>query len=475
MRLTKIIATLGPATADEDSLRAAIKAGMNVARLNFSHGTHDDHLLMFEKIRRISAEEKCYVAILQDLCGPKIRLGNVKGGSVMLKDGAKIRIVREDVDCDENVLSTAYPEIVDDVEVGSTIRINDGLIELKAIGKAPDHIECEVVTGGLISSRKGINLPGVKVSSPTITAKDREDLQWGIAVGVDYVALSFVRHPDDVRELKELIKAGDSDIAVVSKIEKPEAVEYIEEIIDVSDAIMVARGDLGVEMRVEEVPHIQKRIIGLCRKRSKPVIVATQMLESMIENATPTRAEVSDVANAIVDGADAVMLSGETSVGKYPLRAIGIMARVARRTEEAVGEGGEMDRRRSFIKGKGFGEVVAVSVAQLVAGMDLKLVIGFSASGRTVRLLSKRQLPCPIMGASNNDRALCRMNLYRGVMPVDIEIFEDSEEIFKRGQELAVENKLAGNGDTIVFAAGIPLGTGATNTIRLQEIDLGHK
>ncbi|GAG19741.1 unnamed protein product, partial [marine sediment metagenome] len=254
--------------------------------------------------------------------------------------------------------------------------------------------------------------------------------------------------------------------AVIAKIEKPEAIERIEEIVRESDAVMIARGDLGVEMRVEEVPHIQKKIIDLCARMNRPVIVATQMLESMIKNPMPTRAEVSDVANAIEDGTDAVMLSGETSIGKYPLRAFTTMSNVAKRAEETMGDHVALDRRLHFCKHEEFGNVIAASIAQLVQRMDLKLVIGFTASGRTVRLLSKRRLPVRIAGASNNLRVLCRMGLYRGVEPVQIEIFDQSEEMFRRGQELAMERDLVRQGDMIVFAVGIPLGTGATNTLR---------
>jgi len=472
MRLTKIIATLGPATASEDVLRGAIIAGMDVARLNFSHGTYEDHLAVLERVRRISAEEKRNVAILQDLCGPKIRLGKVRGGRVELEEGAEVRIVREDVECDAHTLSTTYPAMVNDVNVGKSVLINDGLIELRVVGKETGALDCKVVAGGPVSSHKGINLPGVKISSPTLTAKDREDLEWGIERNVDYVALSFVRHPDDVRELKEIIKSRGSDIAVISKIEKPEALEHIEEIAKESDAVMVARGDLGVEMRVEEVPHIQKTIIGLCESLNRPVIVATQMLESMIQNSTPTRAEVSDVANAIIDGADALMLSGETSVGKYPLRAITTMAHVARRTEQTMKTTAALDRRLHLAASEEFGNVISASVAQLAHRLPLRLVVGFTASGRTVRLLSGRRRPIPILGASNSARVLRKMCLYRGVKPVAIEMFEQSEEMFRRGQDLAVENNLAGEGDTIIFVAGIPLGTGATNTMRLHKIKI---
>ena len=470
MRLTKIIATIGPACNSEEKIRQMIQGGMDVARLNFSHGTHEEHLGALQTIRTASEQLGHPVAVMQDLCGPKIRVGELKSDSVELKPGGLLRIVREAVVGDNNSISCTYPEIVDDVKEGDRILLNDGLIELQAIGKTRDYLDCKVINGGPLKPHKGINLPGVKISAPSITEKDRRDLEWGIENKVDYMALSFVRRADDIEELKELLRSRGSAIHTVAKIEKPEAIEHIEEIVQAADVIMIARGDMGVEMHVEEVPAIQKRLITLCTRFNKPVIVATQMLESMIENAAPTRAEVSDIANAILDGTDAVMLSGETSIGRHPLRALAMMAHVARRTEESMK--GELPRERRLVLGdtQDFGHLIAYSVAHLARRLGVKLVIGFTASGRTVRLLSKRRMTVPILGASTGADVVRKMCLYRGVAPLQTERFTDSELMFKKGAALAVENNLAEKGDDVVFVAGLPLGASATNTLRLEHL-----
>jgi len=470
MRLTKIIVTIGPACNSEEKIRWLIQGGMDVARLNFSHGTHGEHSDALRFIRAVSAETGRPVAVMQDLCGPKIRVGELKSESVELKTGGFIRIIRKEITGDENAISCTYPSMVDDVQEGERILVNDGLIELQVTGKTEDFLECKVLAGGIIKSHKGINLPGVKVSTPTLTDKDRRDLEWGLEHGVDYVALSFVRHADDMRELKEILQSRGSNIHTVAKIEKPEAVEHIEEIVRVADVVMVARGDLGVEMRVEEVPAIQKRLVALCGRLNKPVIVATQMLESMIENASPTRAEVSDIANAILDGTDAVMLSGETSVGKHPLRALATMAHVAERAEASIPEIVFRERRFQAGDSGDFGHVIADSVAHLERRQGVGLVIGFTASGRTARLLSKRSMSVPILGASTTDEVVRKMCLYRGVIPAITGKFTDSELMFQKGAALAQENGLAGKGDRVVFVAGFPLGASATNTLRLETL-----
>jgi pyruvate kinase len=470
MRLTKIIATMGPACGSAECIRALIKGGLDVARLNFSHGTHDEHLAMLKTIRAAAKELGRPIAIMQDLCGPKIRVGELKSPSVELANGATIRIQKQAIAGDEKTISCTYPQIVDDVQAGDRILINDGLIELKAVSKTSDYVECRVVAGGTLKPHKGINLPGVKVSAPTLTAKDREDLEWGVEHKVDYIALSFVRHADDIKELKAVLRFRGADIHTVAKIEKPEAIEHIEEIVKATDVVMVARGDLGVEMRVEDVPTLQKRLINLCAKHNTPVIVATQMLESMIENAYPTRAEVSDIANAILDGTDAVMLSGETSVGKHPLKAFETMAHVAERTEESIRDVMPYERRMEIGDSRDFGDIIADAVAHLVNRLGVKAVMGFTASGRTARLLSKRRVSVPILGTSSREEVVRKMCMYRGVAPFLLEQFTDSERMFRRGAELAVNNGLAAKGDTVAFVAGVPLGSAATNSLRLERL-----
>jgi pyruvate kinase len=470
MRLTKIIATIGPACSSAEIIRAMIAGGLDVARLNFSYGTHDEHLAALKAIRAAARELRRPVAIMQDLCGPKIRVGELKAPSVELRTGNTIRIQKAAIAGNEKVISCTYPQMADDVQIGGRILINDGLIELKAVGKTKDYLECSIVAGGMLMPHKGINLPGVKVSAPTLTPKDRKDLEWGVEQKVDYMALSFVRRADDMGELKEILRSRGADIHTVAKIEKPEAIEHIEKIIKVADAVMVARGDLGVEMRVEEVPSLQKRLIKLCTKFNKPVIVATQMLESMIENAYPTRAEVSDIANAILDGTDAVMLSGETSVGKYPLKALDMMAHVAERTEESIRDLASGEPRLEIGDTRDFGDIIADAVANLVPRLGVRIVMGFTASGKSARLLSKRRLPVPILGTATSEAVVRKMCLYRGVAPHLIEQFTDSERMFSRGAELAVQTGLAAKGDTVVFVAGVPLGTGATNSMRLERL-----
>jgi len=342
MRRTKIVCTIGPATSSEERLEQLMRAGMNVARLNFSHSTHQEHELVIERVRAISARLRYPVAILQDLQGPKIRTGPLQDGKpIMLVDGAHVTITTRDVVGNAQLISTTYKALPQDVKIGDRILLNDGLLELRVIGKSETEVECAVVHGGELGEHKGINLPGVAVSAPALTEKDRDDLQFGIAHGVDYVALSFVRSPEDVQEAKQLIQQyatevygekGRWDIPLIAKIEKPEAIEHLDEILNVTDGVMVARGDLGVEMAPEKVPLIQKRLIARCNELCLPVITATQMLESMVTNPRPTRAEVNDVSNAIFDGTDAVMLSAETSVGAFPIEAVQMMTRIALET-----------------------------------------------------------------------------------------------------------------------------------------------
>jgi pyruvate kinase len=461
---------MGPACGSADCVRSLLAGGLDVARLNFSHGTHDEHLAVLNTIRGAARALGRPVAIMQDLCGPKIRVGELKAGSVELRNGATIRIQRQPVAGDEKVISCTYPELVDDVQPGDRILINDGLIELKAVSRKRDYLDCSIIVGGTLKPHKGINLPGVKVSAPSLTAKDREDLEWGIEQKVDYMALSFVRSASDILELKEILRKRSADIHIVAKIEKPEAIEHIEEIIKATDVIMVARGDLGVEMRVEEVPSLQKRLIKLCTRFNKPVIVATQMLESMIENAYPTRAEVSDIANAILDGTDAVMLSGETSVGKYPLKAFETMAHVAERTEESIRDLVPHERRMEIGDSHDFGDIIADAVSHLVHRLGVKVVIGFTMSGRTALLLSKRRITAPILGTSTREGVVRQMCLYRGVSPFVMEHFTESERMFRKGAEIAMQNNLAGKGDTVAFVAGLPLGAAATNALRLERL-----
>src|SRR2546426_932921 len=343
MRRTKIVCTIGPATNSEERIEQLIRSGMNVARLNFSHGTQSEHALVIERLRTISARLDCSIAILQDLQGPKIRTGTLQGGQpVLLADGVKVTITTRDVVGNAQIVSTTYKLLPQDVKVGDCILLDDGLLELSVLGSVETDVQCLVVHGGILKEHKGINLPGVTVSAGALTEKDRDDLKFGVLHDVDYVALSFVRRPEDVLEAQEFIRQVHAEqleqhtqgsIPVIAKLEKPEAVARLDELLEVVDGVMIARGDLGVEMAPEKVPLIQKRIIARCNDRGLPVITATQMLESMVTNPRPTRAEASDVANAILDGTDAIMLSAETASGAYPSEAVQMMARIALETE----------------------------------------------------------------------------------------------------------------------------------------------
>src|SRR5438067_58566 len=343
MRRTKIVCTIGPATNSEAQLEQLMRAGMNVARLNFSHGIQQEHEQVIERVRAISARLNYAVAILQDLQGPKIRTGALQDGKpVRLVDGTQVTITTRDLVGNGQFISTTYKDLPQDVKIGDRILLDDGLLELRVVSTNETDVQCLVIHGGVLGEHKGINLPGVAVSSPALTEKDRDDLQFGIKHRVDYVALSFVRSPEDIREAKHLIRQyttelyrgeEERDIPLIAKIEKPEAVEQLDKILEVADGVMVARGDLGVEMPQEKVPLIQKRIIASCNEQGLPVITATQMLESMVTNPRPTRAEVNDVSNSILDGTDAVMLSAETSVGAFPIEAVQMMTRIALETE----------------------------------------------------------------------------------------------------------------------------------------------
>ncbi len=413
---TRVVATVGPACSTVDTLAAMIQAGASVFRLNFSHGTHEAHGAALAAIR--SAAERCRatVAIMGDLGGPKIRVGRMAGGSCTIQAGARLSIQAADIEGTCERLSCSYPALADEVRPGDRVLIDDGNVRLKVLEARGGQVLCECLAGGTISDRKGINLPDTEISAPSLTPKDRLDLAWACAQGLDYVALSFVRRPEDLHELRRELQAHGSSALTIAKIEKPQAVDHLNEIIDASDAILVARGDMGVEMDVARVPIIQKTIAVECRRRGKPAIVATQMLQSMVDSPVPTRAEVSDVANAILDDADAVMLSAETSVGKYPLEAVRTMARVAAETEgfrERFGLRVPADNLRSLEVGP-----AVIKAAGLAAQeMDAALVIVFTETGEAARLLSRYRLDMPILAVTAKPIVCRQMALLHGVIP----------------------------------------------------------
>ncbi len=411
MRRTKIVCTIGPATNSEAQLEQLMRAGMNVARLNFSHSTQQEHEQVIERVRAISARLNCAVAILLDLQGPKIRTGALQDGKpVRLVDGTQVTITTRDLVGNGQFISTTYKDLPQDVKIGDRILLDDGLLELRVVSTNETDVQCLVIHSGILGEHKGINLPGVAVSSPALTEKDRDDLLFGIKHGVDYVALSFVRRPQDVREAKHLIQQyvtevygeeGERNIPLIAKIEKPEAVEQLDEILEVADGVMVARGDLGVEMPQEKVPLIQKRIIARCNERGLPVITATQMLESMVTNPRPTRAEVNDVSNSILDGTDAVMLSAETSVGAFPIEAVQMMARIALETEANYHTAGP-----PIHKHRSLAQAVNHAARALAEDTNVQAIVVFTRSGNSARLISKDRPRVPILGFNSSRRAM---------------------------------------------------------------------
>jgi len=473
VRRAKIVATIGPACQDSETLERFLTVGMDVARLNFSHGGHQDHADVIARIRTASRHQRRAIAILQDLQGPKIRTGKLKAGraGVKLVPGARLDItVDEGVVGDDHLVSTTYEHLAEDVKPGDRILMDDGLLELRVVETDGRRVRTEVVEGGLLGESKGINLPGVNVRAAALSEKDRADMAFGLANGVDYVALSFVRAASDVVACREEMKRCGRVVPIIAKIEKPEALEVLDEIIAVADGLMVARGDLGVEIEPERVPGIQK---DMCRRASaagKPVIIATQMLNSMIEHPRPTRAEASDVANGVWDGADAVMLSGETASGRFPVQSIQMMDRIVREAESTAGATRPpvVDRRVHRID---FPEVTADAACRAAQAAGAVLICCFTLSGSTARLVSRFRPGVPIVGFSPDEQIRRRLSLYWGVIPRVMEPIRNTDMVADLVSERLLEEKLAAPGDRIVLVHGSPIGVaGQTNSIRLHEI-----
>ncbi len=466
---TKIIATIGPSSNTKSVLKNMISSGMNVARLNFSHGSYEEHTKVINKIRSLSKKMNKPVGILLDLQGPKMRTGTlIDGKSVFLKKGKEVRITSKNVPGTADCITTAYSRLAEDVKKDDTILLDDGLIELKVLSKTEDTVTCEIINGGVLKEHKGINLPGVSVSAPSLTEKDRKDLNFGIQSGVDFFALSFVRCADDLKRIKSLITKQGSDIPVIAKIEKPEALDNIDAILDIADAIMVARGDLGVEMKPEQVPAIQKHLIYKAIDKNKPVITATQMLETMTKNPVPTRAEASDVANAIYDGTDAIMLSGETALGKYPVKAVRMMARIAAEAEKSPFMHYNL-RHEKYPQGL-IPHAVAQSSVNILDELDAKAIFAFSVSGKTSKLIS-RQRPCaPIFSFSPFAKVYNRMSLVWGVVPLLIPEFKNTKRIIEAGENIMVQNRFVAKNDLVIVVTGLALKSGSTNMIKIHRV-----
>lgn len=462
---------MGPASENPEILKEMIAAGMNVARFNFSHGDHEEHKSRMDRVKQISGELGANVALMLDTRGPEIRLGKFKDGPVELKKGQVFILTTRDIEGDSSIASINYKELLRDVKKGSKILIDDGLVALEVVRVDGEDIICNVQNSGTISDHKGVNVPGTKLNIPAITEKDIDDIIFGIQQGIDFVAASFIRKAADVLEIRRILEENDGeDIQIISKIESQEAVENIDDIIKVSDGIMVARGDLGVEIPVEEVPLVQKQIIKKCNKAGKPVITATQMLDSMMRNPRPTRAEVTDVANAILDGTDAIMLSGETAAGKYPVESVKTMARIAEKTESSIDY---INILRTVDIGSTVNITNAISHATCTIAEDLNAnaIITVTRSGYTARMVSRYRPSSDIVAITPDERVLKKLSILWGVNPVLALRMESTDEMIDKSVEVAQEKGVIKSGDVVVITAGIPVGLmGTTNLIKVHIV-----
>lgn len=466
-RRTKIVATIGPATSSPEVLRALIEAGATTLRLNFSHGTHEDHQRSIRLIRQTSFELNQPVGILQDLQGPKIRLGRFENGSIVVKKGDRFTLTSHPMTGTQEKSWVTYEPLADEVPVGATILLDDGRVEMQVveINKSDRELVCEVVVGGVLSNNKGVNFPGVYLSIRALTGKDRKDLTFGLDQGVDWVALSFVRNPTDVLEIKELISAAGKQVPVVVKIEKHEAIEEMESILSISDGVMVARGDLGVELPAEDVPILQKRLIYTANRMGIPVITATQMLDSMVHSPRPTRAEVSDVANAILDGTDAVMLSNETAVGKFPIEAVQTMAQIALRIEQ------EPPLRKTEDRGRSIPNAISQAVGNIAEQLGASAIMTLTKTGATARNVSKFRPHKPILAVTPHVDVARQLQLVWGVKPLLVLDLPSTGQTFQAAMNVAQENELLKEGDLIVMTAGTLQGVaGSTDLIKVEVV-----
>ena len=467
-RRAKIVCTIGPATSSQEQITALINAGLDVARLNLSHGTQASHLLAYQRVRAGSDATGRSVGVLADLQGPKIRLGTFPGGPVQLDAGDEFIIATDDIPGTEHEASTTYPGLADDVRAGDRILIDDGNVQLDVTGVTGSRVRTRVVVGGKVSNHKGINLPGVAVSAPALTGKDESDLRWALATGVDIVAMSFVRSPEDVSAARKIMsEAGRPGVPLIAKIEKPEAVGVLPGIVDAFDGIMVARGDLGVELPLEQVPAVQSRAIQLARERARPVIVATQMLESMISAPRPTRAEVSDVAGAVVEGADAVMLSAETSVGAYPVQTVATMARIVAAAEESSLRAEPSLSRIPTTTGG----AIARAAAEVGAIVGAKALVAFTMTGETARRLARYRSPVPLLAFTTEPATRSQLALTWGVETFIAPNVRHTDDMVHEVDSALVNLGRCAIGDKIVIVAGSPPGSpGKTNALRVHRI-----
>ena len=470
MRKTKIICTIGPASESEEKLRELMIAGMNVARFNFSHGSHEEHKKKFDRVIKISNELGIPVATLLDTKGPEIRLKDIEGGKTELVAGQKFILTTEDILGNNEKVSITYKNLKNDISAGTTILIDDGLIEMVVDSIEETDIICTVVNGGPISNHKGVNVPGAVLSMPYISEVDRSDIMFGCDMGFDFIAASFVRCKEDILEVRKILDEHNSHMKIIAKIENMQGIGNLEDILTVSDGIMVARGDMGVEIPMEEVPVVQKRMIKMAEAQGKHVVTATQMLDSMIKNPRPTRAEVADVANAIYDGTTAIMLSGESAAGLYPVEAVKTMSQIAERAEQDIDYNSRMKRREHI---DSFDVTTAISHATCTTAMDLKVaaIITVTISGFTAGMISRYKPNCPIIACSVSPRICRQLSLSWGVTPIWIARESTAEDLFDEAVRAAEEAGYIKKGDKVVLTAGVPLGvSGRTNMLRVVEV-----
>ncbi|MGO3734554.1 MAG: pyruvate kinase [Canibacter sp.] len=467
MRHAKIVATWGPAVSSYDRTLELLEAGVNVARLNMSHGTHNVHEGVYRNIRRAEQEVNRPIAVLADLQGPKIRLGTFEDGPYDLEEGDPFAITTRDIVGNREISSTTYKGLAGDVEVGDPLLIDDGKVALRATQVTEDTVYTEVLIPGTVSNNKGINLPGVAVNVPALSEKDEDDLRFALNLGADYIALSFVRSAQDIERVHEIMQEVGKRLPVIAKIEKPQAVENLESIVDAFDGIMVARGDLGVELPLEQVPLVQAEAVNIARRNAKPVVVATQVLESMIESPRPTRAEASDCANAVLDGADAVMLSGETSVGAYPIQAVETMARIIEATEDHA-----LDRIDPLgTSPRTQGGALTLAASEVADFIGTRYLCVFTESGDTVRRMSRLRRPMPILGFTPSKDIRRRMELTWGARSFLVDRVDSTDKMFEQVDKILLQNHKCEIGETVLIVCGTPPGiTGTTNTLRIHRM-----
>jgi pyruvate kinase len=470
-RRTKIVSTLGPSTSDLETIKALVAAGIDVARLNFSHGSHEEHRRRIEMVREAALALGRDVAILQDLQGPKIRVGDLEDGAILLRKGRNLTLTSKKLSrSTPDKVYVSYETLAQDVELGGRILLDDGLLELKVLEVSDHDVVTEVIVGGPLRSRKGVNLPEIKTSSPALTKKDIADLEFGLSMDVDIIALSFVRDQSDVSDLVQRIRTSGKHVNVIAKIEKPEAVQKIDRILEEADGIMVARGDLGIEMPMECVPSTQKLIIQKCRRAAKPVITATQMLESMIENPRPTRAEASDVANAVLDGSDALMLSGETAMGKHPIRVVEAMSQIIREAERH--DLSLSLRPAAEWLPEALTESISYTAYELANQIDARAIACLTSSGTTARSISRHRPKMPVYAFTNHAKVVQQLALLWGTKAFAIPFQRDTDRGIMLVHDMLISQGLVQSGDRIVITAGMPLpARGRTNMIHVSQIE----